>query len=211
MAHVVTWRYCAPDLCAAREGGGPRDRRDGSEYGRVSGTVAPVVAPGWTAIGSGGERIASPSRSPCSWWRCRSTTVVMGRAAYGAGLRTEAAEHASLQRVAGPRPGPDGLWYPIVQVSWRLADGTTRTAASANVDANGHTRLWIDRSGEMSSPSRTRTVADTVLAACGRRWRRRLADLLMRRLNRRRDRLWDEGRAAADARRSPPHHRPDQR
>jgi multisubunit Na+/H+ antiporter MnhG subunit len=153
-----------------------------------------------------------------------SAVILVGSGVYHSGLRAEAAERASRHQVtaqvmtqATDSGSATGMQSP--QVSWKLPDGTQRTAPYSGLQSwDGSTRVWISRSGDLATPPRlhARTVAETVAAAIGTAALLSLTPLLafwlLRRwLDRRRDRLWDADWAATDIDEGrPPRRRPDQ-
>jgi multisubunit Na+/H+ antiporter MnhG subunit len=152
-----------------------------------------------------------------------SAVILVGSGVYHSGLRAEAAERASRHQVtaqvtaSGSATGNSQVQSP--QVSWKLPDGTQRTAPYSGLQTwDGSTRVWISRSGDLATPPRlhARTVAETVAAATGTAAVLPLTPplafwLLRRWLDRRRDRLWDADWAATDIGEGrPPRRRPDQ-
>src|SRR4051812_17486750 len=102
-----------------------------------------------------------------------SAVMLVGSGVYHSGLRAELAERASRHQVTArvaDSGSATGNSQVGPQVSWKLPDGTQRTAPYSGLPTwDGNPRVWISRSGDLATPPRlhARTVAETVAAATG--------------------------------------------
>lgn len=141
----------------------------------------------------------------------------IGSRVYAAGVRAERAQAAQRHPVVGTVT--DTTTARTAQVTWREADGTWRTAdyQGSRVLTDGRTRVWIDRSGQITPEPRrhTQTVTDTGMAAAGVVLLLAMGFgtpyyVIRHRLDRSRYRRWDVDWERAGVRWGLPRHGPDQ-
>lgn len=129
-----------------------------------------------------------------------------GGRVYDAGLRAErlqlAQRHQVLATVTEPGKASVQSWTRNVQVSWQERDGIVHTGYYQVGLANtgDTTTVWLDRSGHLVPPPREHShiVVDAVLVGSGAVLSLLVVflsgyGLLRYRLDRNRDRLWENG------------------